>query len=302
MIEWLHGIGRALEQFIGWIFSPSWLPPQDFQFYRWLVVPSYGYGSLLIAFALFEFFLPAQRRPWNRASLLSGTYLLFAGKLGLYAALITPLIRNGWVTLGLPSLHLDRTLPLALYMPLAILVLTFTAYWSHRLMHRVPALWEFHKVHHATKNLNVTSVFQMHFLEYLVHTPTHLIGVLLLGTDLVAPFGLIFMVINFLGHANIRLDMGRLAYVLCTPQAHRIHHSIDPRHYDTNFSNTFMLWDHVFGSFHYDPLRLPTAFGISDEMPPSFVKQQLLPFAAVGRSFGAWISRWFGRARKSQQV
>ena len=142
----------------------------------------------------------------------------------------------------------------------------------------------------------------MHFLKYLVHTPTHLFGVLLLGTDLVAPFGLIFMAINFLGHANVRLGMGRLASVLCTPQAHRIHHSIDPLHYDTNFSNTFMLWDHVFGSFHYDPRRLPTQFEIFDEMPPSFVKQQILPLGAVTRSFGTWISCSFGRARKSRRV
>ncbi len=299
MTDWIQSIGHALEQFIGWVFSASWLPPTDFQFYRWLVVPGYGYGGLLIAFAAFEFCFPAQRRPWNRASLLSGMYLLFAGKIAFYSLLITPLVQKAWISLRLPSLHLDQSLPLALFMPISILVLTFTAYWAHRLMHRIPALWQFHRVHHATKNLNVTSVYQMHFLEYLVHTPLHLVTVLLLGTDLVAPFGLIFMAVNFLGHANVRLDLGRLAYVLCTPQAHRIHHSIDPKHYDTNFSNTFMLWDHVFGTFHYDPLRLPTEFGVSDELPANILKQQAMPLIAVAKSFNLGFFRTHGRGREN---
>ena len=291
MPEWIHAILHALELALGWIFSPEWLPPKDFEFLKWLIVPGYGYGFLLIAFALLEFLLPQQKRPWSRATLLSGTYLVFGAKLGVYTLLVTPLIRQGWLFLGLPSLHLDRTLPLALYMPLAILVATFTAYWSHRLMHRVPLLWNFHKIHHATTNLSFSSVFQMHFLEYFVHTPLHLVAVLFLGTDLVAPFGVIFMAIDFLAHANVRLDMGRLAYVLCTPQAHRVHHSMDPRHHDTNFGNTFMLWDHVFGTFHYDPKAPPTAYGVEEKIPLSFVKQQLFPLADVARSIRGAVAR-----------
>lgn len=302
MPDWMQSVAHTLELAVGWIFSPSWLPPKDFEFLRWLIVPGYGYGFLLIGFALAEFLLPAQKRPWNRATLLSTTYLLLAGKMGVYTLVVTPLIRKGWLMAGLPSLHLDQTMPLALYMPLAILVATFTAYWSHRLMHRIPILWNFHKVHHATTNLSFSSVFQMHILEYFVHTPLHLTAVLLLGTDLVAPFGVIFMAVDFLAHANIRIDLGRLTYVLCTPQAHRVHHSVDPRHYDTNFGNTFMLWDHVFGTFHYDPKAMPEAYGVTEELPLSFVKQQVLPVVSAAKEIGAGVSRFFNRRQDTVEA
>jgi sterol desaturase/sphingolipid hydroxylase (fatty acid hydroxylase superfamily) len=37
-------------------------------------------------------------------------------------------------------------------------------------------------------------------------------------------------------------------YVLVTPQFHRVHHSIEPRHRDRNFGLTFSIWDHLFGT------------------------------------------------------
>src|SRR5262249_31155171 len=123
---------------------------------------------------------------------------------------------------------------------------------------------------------NFTASFHMHFLELLIHTPMHLTMVLLLGTDLVAPFGIIWMTVDYLAHSNVRVDMGRLTYVLCTPQAHRVHHSADPKHFHTNFGNTIMLWDHVFGTFLYDPANPPTTYGVNDHVPVSFWKQQVL--------------------------
>ena len=109
MLEVIYWIAGALELAIGWVFSSSWLPPEDFRFFRWLVVPGYGYGFVLITFALLELIIPQDRRPWNRATLLTATYLMFAGKIGIYILVVTPLIRDTWLYLGLPSLHLDPT-------------------------------------------------------------------------------------------------------------------------------------------------------------------------------------------------
>lgn len=295
MPEWLQSLGHELGMAVGWIFSPSWLPPKDFQLLRWLVVPGYGYGFLILLFAALEYFRPQQQRKWSRSSLLSATYLVLAAKMGFYGLLVVPLMRHGWISLGLPSAHLDRSLPLALYMPIALLVVTFTAYWSHRLMHRVPLFWNIHKIHHSVDNLNFTSAVHSHFLELLVHTPTHLAATLLLGTDLVAPFGIIFMAIDYLAHSNVRVDFGKLTYIVCTPQAHRVHHSIDERHFDTNFGNTFMIWDHLFGTFYYDPNDEPTRFGVPDMVPRSFVKQQLLPLVWMGRTISSGFKRLTAR-------
>lgn len=281
----LEAAWGGLEGFVGWVFSPSWLPPEDFELYRWLFTPGFGYGFLLIAIALWELVRPQHRRTWTRSSCVSGTYLLLAGKTGVYALVVTPLLRRLWVGASLPSAHLDRILPLPVYALVAVLVLTFIAYWSHRLMHRVPLLWNIHKIHHAPRNLNWTTVYHRHLLELVIHTPLTVMATLALGTELVAPFGIVFMAVDVLGHANVKLDLGRLSYVISTPQAHRVHHSAEPRHYDRNFGTTFMLWDLVFGTFHYDPDHPPEAYGLSEaEVPTSFWKQQVLPLVWIGRS------------------
>lgn len=293
MIEIVQSIARGFELAVGWVFSPSWLPPADFELWRWLVVPGFGYGILLVVFGVLELVIPEHKRPWSKATLLSTTYVLLAGKMGFYALIIVPAFRKAWLYLGLPSLHMDRILPLPLYMVFGLLATSFVGYWAHRLMHRVPAFWQLHKIHHSVKNLNFASVYHRHFLEGLLAVPGHLTLVLLLGTDLVAPFGLVVTAIDLLAHANVRLNLGWLTYFITTPQAHRVHHSAEARHYDTNFGNVLMIWDHVFGTFHYDPKRPPAAYGVDEDIPLSFVKQQLLPFA--------WMTRGVRLARDARQ-
>ena len=294
MVELVQSVWHALELAMGWILSPEWLPPKDFELLRWLIVPGFGYGALLVLIGVLELIVPKDRRPWGRETALSATYLLFAGKVGFYGFVVAPLIRNAWVYVGLPSLHLDQRLPLALYMPFALLVVSFAGYWAHRLMHRVPLFWHIHKIHHSVRNLNFSSVYHIHFLEDLLAVPAHLVVVLALGTDLVAPFGIVVRTLDILAHANVRLDLGRLTYFINTPQAHRIHHSAEPRHYDTNFSNTVMVWDHMFGTFHYDPANPPKAYGVGENVPVAFVKQQLLPLVAMFRDARAGARRVLG--------
>jgi sterol desaturase/sphingolipid hydroxylase (fatty acid hydroxylase superfamily) len=45
-----------------------------------------------------------------------------------------------------------------------------------------------------------------------------------------------------------------LSAVLATPGLHRLHHSADPAETDTNFGNTLIIWDRLFGT-----LRRPDA-------------------------------------------
>jgi sterol desaturase/sphingolipid hydroxylase (fatty acid hydroxylase superfamily) len=300
MPDLIHLLFHNLELAVGWVFSPSWLPPKDFELFRWLVVPGYGYGFVLIGFAILELIAPQNRRPWNRASLLSGTYLVLAGKLVLYTVVITPLIRKAWIYLGLPSFHLDRALPLPLFMLTTLLVLTFADYWAHRALHRIPALWHIHKIHHSPRNLNCGAIYHKHFLELILHTPLAVISSLLLGTELVAPFGIIVIVIDVLGHANVRLNLGRLSYVISTPQAHRTHHSIDPKHHDSNFGTTFMIWDHVFGTFCYGDINPAT--GVDEDIPLSFVKQQVMPLVWIAKDARAALSKLLSHHRGGARV
>ena len=41
----------------------------------------------------------------------------------------------------------------------AVLLSDFCTYWGHRLAHRLPFLWRFHKVHHTAVKLDWLAVF-----------------------------------------------------------------------------------------------------------------------------------------------
>jgi len=58
-----------------------------------------------------------------------------------------------------------------------------------------------------------------------------------------------------------------------------------------------MWWDHIFGTFHYDPDSPPMAYGVTDEVPQSFVMQQILPLVWIWRDVKAGTSRFFARLR-----
>ena len=62
-------------------------------------------------------------------------------------------------------------------MPVALLVVTFAAYRAHRGMHRIPLLWNIHKIEHSAQNLNFN---HRHLLETLLQTPFHLLVTLAL--------------------------------------------------------------------------------------------------------------------------
>ena len=81
-----------------------------------------------------------------------------------------------------------------------------------------------------------------------------------------------------LTHANVRLRLGPLRWVLVTPQSHRIHHAPDPQYRDTNYGVVFSIWDRLFGTPHpCDDAYPPT--GIDD---PSFPDEGPALLAPVG--------------------
>jgi sterol desaturase/sphingolipid hydroxylase (fatty acid hydroxylase superfamily) len=59
---------------------------------------------------------------------------------------------------------------------------------------------------------------------------------------------------TFLIHANLKLSLGPLSWLVDGPQVHRIHHSQLPQHFDRNFAAFFPIWDVLFGTY-YHPAR-----------------------------------------------
>ena len=152
---------------------------------------------------------------------------------------------------------------------LAVLLLDGWTYAWHRLNHRVPFLWRFHRLHHADRAMDVTTASRFHTGEIVLSSLLRVPVLALIGCridELALYEVLLFTVVQF-HHANIALpgwlDRAMRA-VIVTPALHKLHHSVVRIESDSNYSSLFSWWDRIFGSFRVarDPRTI--VFGVED--------------------------------------
>jgi Ni,Fe-hydrogenase maturation factor len=56
--------------------------------------------------------------------------------------------------------------------------------------------------------------------------------------------------------------MGFLEYFMATPSNHRVHHASNTKYLDKNMGMVFIIWDKLFESEHYEPIK----FGLTKEI------------------------------------
>jgi sterol desaturase/sphingolipid hydroxylase (fatty acid hydroxylase superfamily) len=64
------------------------------------------------------------------------------------------------------------------------LVRDFIQWWVHRLLHFVPRLWEFHKVHHSVRQMGFAAHLRYHWMENVVYRSIEYLPLALLGIGL----------------------------------------------------------------------------------------------------------------------
>lgn len=140
----------------------------------------------------------------------------------------------------------------------AIVALDLVIYWQHRLFHRVPLLWRMHMVHHADREIDVTTALRFHPLEILVSMLIKMAAVVVIGAPVVAVF--IFEItlnaMAMFNHANIALPRwldAALRLLVVTPDMHRVHHSVRVEETNSNYGFNLSLWDRLFGSYRAQP-------------------------------------------------
>lgn len=152
---------------------------------------------------------------------------------------------------------------------LALLTLDLWTYSWHRLNHRVPFLWRFHRLHHSDRTMDVTTASRFHLgeiaLSSLLRAP--LLASLGARLDELAVYEtLLFAVVQF-HHANIGLPdwLDRaLRCIIVTPHLHKVHHSVVRAEADSNYSSLFSWWDRLFRTFRLsrEPRRI--VFGVDE--------------------------------------
>jgi sterol desaturase/sphingolipid hydroxylase (fatty acid hydroxylase superfamily) len=174
--------------------------------------------------------------------------------------------------------------PLWLQFVQVLLAVDFATYWVHRAFHRVPWLWNFHAIHHSSRELDWLAGSRMHLVDVLVTRAAAFLPVFVLGFAPPALYAyLVFVSLQAVYiHANVRWRWPYLRWVIATPEYHHWHHTSDEEGIDKNFAGCLPLWDLVFGTAHL-PRHWPKNYGTVKFQPPeSYLGQLAYPFRRHG--------------------
>ena len=159
---------------------------------------------------------------------------------------------NGWGLLNAVDM------PFWVKVIVTILIFDFAIWAQHLITHKIPVLWRIHRVHHADRDIDVTTAIRFHPIEIALSMLlkiglVYLIGPPALGIIL---FEIILNGTAMFNHANIRLPLpldGLVRKVLVTPDMHRVHHSVHRHEHNSNYGFALSVWDRVFGTYVPQP-------------------------------------------------
>jgi sterol desaturase/sphingolipid hydroxylase (fatty acid hydroxylase superfamily) len=162
-----------------------------------------------------------------------------------------------------------------------IVIGDFLGYWTHRLNHTHPVLWNFHAVHHSAEIVDWLTAVRIHPLNDVFSKGIKVIIIMLLGfspiaADLYTPILSSYVALI---HANVPWAYGPFRYVIASPAFHRWHHEMDQKAWGKNYAGLFPIYDLIFGTFYLPRGQQPREFGLYGEtMTDNFIGQMLYPF------------------------
>ncbi|MFT5242361.1 MAG: sterol desaturase/sphingolipid hydroxylase (fatty acid hydroxylase superfamily) [Glaciecola sp.] len=193
----------------------------------------------------------------------------------------------GFIGLSVSSFQLFDVddLPKWLGLFIFFFVSDFVQWNTHRLLHRVSFLWNFHKVHHSVKEMGFAAHLRYHWMEpviykTLLYVPIAIIG----GFDAkdVAIVHFFSIAIGHLNHANLGWDYGKLKYIFNNPKMHIWHHAKElPKHvsFGVNYGLTLSIWDYIFKTDYvpHSGRDIELGFKGDEHFPKDFLHQELYP-------------------------
>jgi sterol desaturase/sphingolipid hydroxylase (fatty acid hydroxylase superfamily) len=249
--------------------------------------------------------------------------LVFASAFGMFA-FGSLLWRTGMVHLLSSAFgaHEPTTWPLWAVLTtvtlLELLAYEFGYWSSHYLFHEIPALWEFHKVHHSAEVLTTLTEMRTHpveiifFMNAIGFCTGSVFGVMtyVFGPG-IRPFTLLnanivlmlfIVTIGHLRHSHMWIAFtGVAGRLFQSPAHHQIHHSDQPRHFNKNLGFALAIWDWLFGTLYVPETYEKITFGVGAEHVryDSVLKSYVLPFADSAAQIIKWVGRLKLGARKN---
>lgn len=267
------------------ILNPSW-----HNYFYWLI------GLSVFAFTLEQIFPWRKDQPriredfWLDAFYMFFNFFIFS--LIAYNAVSDVFVRlfNDFLGIfGITNLVAIELGSLPFWAKLLIMFIfrDFIQWNVHRLLHRVPALWEFHKVHHSVQQMGFAAHLRYHFMETIIYRFMEYLPLAMLGFGLTDFFivHIIALAIGHLNHSNIYLPLGPLQYIFNSPQMHIWHHAEHlPRgSYGVNYGLSLSIWDYLFKTVYMPFNGRDEKLGFQDveKFPKGFFHQIKIPIAAA---------------------
>lgn len=195
-----------------------------------------------------------------------------------------------------------QTVPMTVLFTITMLLAYDVSYYLyHNLQHRLPVLWELHKVHHSAEVMVGTTKDRIHPIDDIMNRvwdglitgPVYgfwlffafdPVEITILGINVYVLRNIIMM--DFVRHTHLKISFGFWVnkIILC-PHYHQLHHSTNPKHYDKNFGLMLSVWDRMFGTLHVPEPNESFSFGLGSESGEyqSTFGLYVLPLRKIGR-------------------
>jgi sterol desaturase/sphingolipid hydroxylase (fatty acid hydroxylase superfamily) len=210
-----------------------------------------------------------------------------------------------------PSSTPGSTGLLALFTLTMLLIHDFSYYLYHRLQHRVPILWELHKVHHSAEAMVGFTKYRIHPLDILVERcwDCWFVGVVygiwlfythdplesaIWGINIYRFRNIVTL--DFISHTPYKISYGTIGNnILMSPHYHQLHHSVLPEHWDKNFSVGLSCWDWLFGTLMAPRPNEDFVFGLrltdrESEEYHSWWRLYTVPLVKISRLIEDWMT------------
>ena len=156
----------------------------------------------------------------------------------------------------------------------AFLLLDYSNYAWHILLHKLPFMWRFHLVHHTDLDLDVTTAFRFHFGELIASVFFRGAAILLIGVSptIVLIYEIAFEAATQFHHSNWKLPVQlekALNKIVVTPRMHGIHHSIVEQETDSNYSVIFSCWDRMHNTIRLNVKQDKIVIGVAPYNNPA---------------------------------
>jgi sterol desaturase/sphingolipid hydroxylase (fatty acid hydroxylase superfamily) len=234
--------------------------------------------------SIIEYFSTLEKHPLERMAILVGGLLLFwiiEGAIPLLPMRYKKTkLKHAFVNFGFTILHLIIHTGLAVLIIklsdwcelrgfglvywlnanilftiiIGVLALDFSSWLVHLVMHKAPALWRFHLIHHSDNNVDVTTGLRHHPGDSFLRGLFFLLLIFISGAPIysVMIYQTLVVLSTAFTHANINLPKKldrALSLILVSPNMHKVHHHWKQPYTDSNYGAVFSIWDRLLGTF-----------------------------------------------------